>query len=115
MRRNMFAHGLMPTAPYFLLALPDAFYLWENNGGGSGIIEPTQKINPDSFLQPYYEKIGCRSNGSHGKVFELIVASWLNGVVQSKSSQTKNGVGLVSQFRIVRKISRRTRQLETAA
>ena len=26
MRRNMFAHGLMPNAPYFLLALPDAAF-----------------------------------------------------------------------------------------
>lgn len=92
MRRNMFAHGLMPTAPYFLLALQDAFYLWENNGGESGIIEPTQRINPDSFLQPYYEKSGVAPTDLTGKSFELIVASWLNGVVQSRSPhQLKNG------------------------
>lgn len=28
--RNLFAHGSVPDVPYFLLALPDAFYLWKD-------------------------------------------------------------------------------------
>ena len=85
MRRNMFAHGLMPNAPYFLLALPDAFYLWKNNGRAADVIEPTQSVDPDPFLRPYYKKSGLISTDLTGRSFELIVASWLNQVVQAKS------------------------------
>jgi len=28
--RNLYAHGSIPDVPYFLLALPDTFYLWEH-------------------------------------------------------------------------------------
>lgn len=28
--RNLFAHGSVPDVPYYLLALPDAFYLWKD-------------------------------------------------------------------------------------
>lgn len=92
MRRNMFAHGLLPDAPYFLLALPDAFYLWENNGRGAEVIEPSQRVNPDPFLQPYYDESGIAPTDLTGRSFELIVASWLNQVVRAKSPhELENG------------------------
>jgi hypothetical protein len=28
MRRNLLVHAVIPPSPYFLLALPDFFYLW---------------------------------------------------------------------------------------
>ena len=85
MRRNMFAHGLMPNAPFFLLALPDAFYLWENTGRGLEPIEPTQRVDPTPFLQPYYEGSGIAPTDLTGRSFELIVTSWLNQVLRAKS------------------------------
>lgn len=30
--RNLYAHGSIPDVPYFLLALPDTFYLWRDPG-----------------------------------------------------------------------------------
>jgi hypothetical protein len=30
--RNLYVHGSVPDVPYFLLALPDAFYLWRDPG-----------------------------------------------------------------------------------
>lgn len=30
--RNLYAHGSVPDVPYFLLALPDVFYLWRDPG-----------------------------------------------------------------------------------
>lgn len=87
MRRNMFAHGLMPHAPFFLLALPDAFYLWENTARDLEAIEPTQKIDPRPFLQPYYETSGISPNDLTGRSFEFIVTSWLNQVLRTKSQQ----------------------------
>ena len=30
MRRNLSIHSIVPYSPYFLLALPDYFYLWKD-------------------------------------------------------------------------------------
>ncbi|MDM8515012.1 hypothetical protein QUF76_02345 [Desulfobacterales bacterium HSG16] len=78
MRRNILAHGLIPSATLFLLALPDHFYLWKNVGMISGEIPPTYDINPEPFLKPYYDRIGISPEGLSGISFELIVFSWLN-------------------------------------
>lgn len=85
MRRNMFAHGLLPNAPFFLLALPDNFYLWKNTGINLNVVEPTQKVDPHPFLQPYYESFGISPDNLTGRSFEFIVTSWLNQVLRAKS------------------------------
>lgn len=87
MRRNMYAHGLLPDTPFFLLALPDRFYLWKNGGEDAEILEPTQQVDPRPFLQPYYEQTGVGADGLTGKGFELIVSSWLNQVLRARSPQ----------------------------
>ena len=91
MRRNMFAHGLLPNAPFFLLALPDNFYLWENTSRNLEVIEPTQKVDPHPFLQPYYESFGILPDNLTGRSFEFIVTSWLNQVLGAKSPQDLRG------------------------
>lgn len=78
MRRNILAHGLIPSAEFFLLALPDHFYLWKNVGMIPGEIPPTYDINPEPFLKPYYDRIGISPEELSGISFELIVFSWLN-------------------------------------
>jgi hypothetical protein len=87
MRRNMFAHGLSPSAPFCLLALPDKFYLWKNTDRPSNILEPIQEVDPRSFLQPYYEKLGVSPDKLNGKTFEFIVAAWLNQALSARSPQ----------------------------
>lgn len=87
MRRNMFAHGLLPNAPFFLLALPDNFYLWNNAEGNLEIVEPSQKVDPQPFLHPYYESFGISPDNLTGRSFEIIVSSWLNQVLRAKSPQ----------------------------
>jgi len=87
MRRNMFAHGLLPHAPFFLLALPDVFYLWKNTGRTPELIEPSQRIDPNPFLQRYYQISGILPTDLTGRSFELIVTSWLNQVLRAKSPQ----------------------------
>ena len=91
MRRNMFAHGYLPDSPYFLLALPDAFYLWNDSGRGLEPVEPTQRVDPHPFLQPYYDKTGISSDDLTEKSFEFVVTSWLNQVLLAKSSQELTG------------------------
>lgn len=93
MRRNMFAHGLLPSAPFFLLALPDNFYLWKNTDRNLDVIEPTQKVDPRPFLQPYYQNSGISFENLTGRSFEFIVTSWLNQVLRVKSPKDLFGEG----------------------
>lgn len=87
MRRNLFAHGLLPNAPYFLLALPDTFYLWKNTDNTSDPVEPMQKVNPQPFLQPYFGSSEITSNDLTGRSFNLVVTSWLNQVIRAQNTQ----------------------------
>lgn len=87
MRRNMFAHGLMPHPPFFLLALPDIFYLWHNIDSTLESVTPTLKVDPRSFLQPHYETSGSSLHDLTGRSFELIVTSWLNQVISTDNPQ----------------------------
>jgi hypothetical protein len=87
MRRNLFAHGLLPNAPYFLLALPDTFYLWKNTDNSSDVVAPTQKVNPQPFLQPYFGSSDMTSNDLTGRSFNLVVTSWLNQVIRAQNTQ----------------------------
>lgn len=87
MRRNMYAHGLLPRAPFFLLALPDQFYLWENVGMSNEALEPTLQIDPTPFLGPYYERGGVSPKDVTGKSFELIIAAWLNQILSTESRE----------------------------
>ncbi len=81
MRRNILAHGLLSSAPFFLLALPDHFYLWNEAGIKPEVIEPSYDIDPRSFLQPYYEKSGLSPETVSEKSLELIITSWLSEIL----------------------------------
>jgi len=87
LRRNMYAHNFMPNAPFFLLALPDRFYLWKTPTNTGEEIEPTHQIDPTSFLQPYFEKAGVSPGTVTGKSFELIVGSWLNQILRASNPE----------------------------
>jgi hypothetical protein len=81
MRRNMYAHGLLPEAPFFLLALPDKFYLWKNIGLSTDLIEPDYEINPEPFIKPYYPKAYTPNYDISSEGFELIVSAWLHQIL----------------------------------
>jgi hypothetical protein len=82
MRRNIIVHGSLPYVKYFLLALPDHFYLWKDVGATSEEVMPTYDVNPTPFLQPYYEKIGLPPEQLSGTSFEMILTSWLGELQQ---------------------------------
>jgi len=81
LRRNILAHGTFPNAPYFLMVFPDRFYLWKNTGSNHELIEPTYVIDARPILQPYFEQSGVTADQVSGQSLELIVASWLGGVM----------------------------------
>ena len=85
MRRNMYAHGLLPETRFFLLALPDKFYLWKDVGLLIEAIEPSYEISPQSFLEPYYIKANVSASNITGASLELIVSSWLTQIMTIQS------------------------------
>ena len=83
-RRNILAHSSALAVPYFLLALPDRFYLWKSTGSET-IKEgepPTFEVDAFPLLRPYYERLGqATADSLSGGGFELIVASWLTEIL----------------------------------
>ena len=75
LRRNILAHGLLPLTPYFLLALPDRFYLWKDSP--LDLVNATYEIDPTPLLQPYYTELDNQRQTFSGAGFELVVASLL--------------------------------------
>ena len=82
--RNIFANTTPTTIPYFLMTFPDTFYLWVHDGTPSDTDGPTLEINPQPLLQPYFEQSGVTPEQISGASFELIIAAWLNAVMQSR-------------------------------
>ncbi|MCB0180879.1 MAG: hypothetical protein KDI62_21805 [Anaerolineae bacterium] len=83
MRRNILAHGLMPNTPFFLLALPDRFYLWKDAGIVPELVPPNYEIDPRPFLQSYYDGPEISLNSLAGESFELVISSWLSKLLQT--------------------------------
>lgn len=80
-RRNMFAHGTTPNSPYFLLALPDRFYLWKDAGNTPDLVLPSYEIDARPFLQPYFEKAHLSPNEVGYYSFELLISAWMNELI----------------------------------
>lgn len=83
MRRNMLAHNLLPAAPYFILALPDIFYFWNEPHLAFESVNPMLQINPKPFLEPLAYILNTSLNSISGQRFELIISTWLNNVLTS--------------------------------
>ncbi|MCP4701847.1 MAG: hypothetical protein GY862_34050, partial [Gammaproteobacteria bacterium] len=51
-RRNILAHGELPDVTFFMVALPDRFYLWKNAGNQPELVEPSFEIDAEPILRP---------------------------------------------------------------
>lgn len=89
MLRNLLVHGMIADAPYFLLTLPDYFYLWKapyhsaldargHNGDG---VEPDFKIVAAEALAPYLERVPFSPDDISEQGMELLISSWLADLV----------------------------------
>ncbi|MBW4462107.1 MAG: hypothetical protein KME47_17970 [Nodosilinea sp. WJT8-NPBG4] len=86
LRRNILAHGILPNAPYFLMAFPDKFYLWVDAEAHPEQSDPTYTIDAHPILQPYFDKAGVTADQISGQSLELIVASWIGELLHSKQA-----------------------------
>ena len=83
LRRNIFAHGTFPKAPYFLMVFPDKFYLWSNADIYQDQSKLTYTIDASPIFRPYFERAGVAADQISGASLELIVASWLGEIIHS--------------------------------
>lgn len=81
-RRNLLAHGFLPKVPFFLLVLPDKFYIWKDITNNPEEIEPTYEINALPLLRSYYDKSGTTPETITEQSLELLLTSWFNDIVQ---------------------------------
>lgn len=86
LRRNILAHGSFPRSKFFLLALPDRFFLWKDAGVKPSMSEPSYVIDAYPILSPFYEHASVTPDTISGPSFELLIATWLSELVHSKIS-----------------------------
>ncbi len=79
-RRNLYAHSLLPDAPYFLLALPERFYLWDQSKPTDASAAPDYEISAESALADYIDDLPTFFQQLNEHSFEVVIASWLASV-----------------------------------
>lgn len=82
MRRNLMVHGLVGAPQYFLLALPDRFYLWRDNDYRD-LEPPEYEIDPLPLFKPYVGSTDEYLQNLSGEGFELLVVAWLSELLQT--------------------------------
>lgn len=84
--RNIRSHSTF-WAPFFLLATPDRFYLW--NEAPSPESPPSAAIDPSQLLQPYIQATGLPDTELGASGFELIVTTWLRELALQRGDSTE--------------------------
>jgi hypothetical protein len=82
------SHGLTTAPQYFLLALPDRFYLWQ----GSQVLDlvrPEYEVDPLPLFMPYIGATDTYLQNLSGEGFELLVVAWLSELLHTKALPEK--------------------------
>ncbi len=80
MRRNLVAHDFLPKVPFFLLALPDRFYLWKDKYLPQ-LEKPQYGVDASSVLEPYFERASVQPSSITETGFELLIGLWLADLI----------------------------------
>jgi hypothetical protein len=89
MRRNMFAHLALPPSRYFLLALPERFYLWKD-APPLAVTPPDYEIDARQVLEPYLNKLKTPLASLSHSSLEILVRFWLEDLIRSRVDQVGN-------------------------
>ncbi len=82
MRRNLAVHLGIPRSRFFLLALPDHFYLWQAITNPLDYVTPDYDVDPVPLLAGYVEDAPHTLSGMSEYGLTLAVLSWLTRVVR---------------------------------
>lgn len=81
-------HDVVRQLKYFLLAAPDCFYLWDPSTSVLPDAPPTYEVDPSSILGDYLALAGLSRESPRGSVFETIVGTWLQSLVNSDDGRS---------------------------
>lgn len=80
LRRNLLVHGVLPAAKYFLLALPDRFFLWKD---GDDDPEAMPHFTASTqVLKPYLGD--WKPEGLTDESLQLVIKSWLSDLAHGQ-------------------------------
>ncbi|NJP06625.1 MAG: hypothetical protein HC837_13840 [Chloroflexaceae bacterium] len=83
-RQKLLSHAVMPDAPYFLLALPDYFYLWMHASSAGEQAPPDYVIQVTETLASYIDDLSLSLNDVTEYDLEMLIASWLEHLVNGE-------------------------------
>lgn len=89
MRRNLAVHLAIPNSPFFLLALPDHFFLWQNAPSATEAILPGYDVDPVPLLAAYISDAQHTLSSISESGLAMAVSSWLTNLVTSTLHKTK--------------------------
>jgi hypothetical protein len=90
-RRNLLAAKAIPQAPYFLLAMPDAFYLWTPASRNDPDAPPEHRIDAREALAPYVRGFEVSLETINSYSLQLLVSSWLQDLAFAEPVRERNG------------------------
>lgn len=91
MRRNLLVHAVIPLSPYFLLVLPDFFYLWTDAVSVHELAPPAYQIKTAEVLAPYLDPSTQALQDLSEYSLELLVTSWLEDLVGTEIRRERVG------------------------
>jgi hypothetical protein len=94
MRRNLVAGSVVPSSQYFLLALPDVFYLWQTAPGRQPDALPDYSIDPAPLLAPYVDQTQVSIGDISEQGLELLTSAWLQDLMSADMSKERTNPAL---------------------
>lgn len=82
-RRNLFAHGTYPHTQYFLLAMPDKFFLWHGGNNSFAKTKPDYIIDAQYLLKSYLTETNLKLEEISEQSLALIVSIWLSDLIHA--------------------------------
>jgi hypothetical protein len=89
-RRNMLAHGILPSALFFLIATPERMYFWKQDHPGLTEEPPGFTVDATKEFRPYLEKLNQTRQAVGERALELMVFSWLKDIARTGSERVKH-------------------------
>lgn len=88
-RRNMLAHGVLPKAPFFLIATPERMYFWKQDQEDLAEELPGFIVDAAKEFRPYLGNLGRAGQGVGGHALELMVFAWLGEIARSGEERVR--------------------------
>lgn len=84
LRRNLLAHAMIPPSEFFLLAMPEYFYLW-GPSASSEAVPADYKVFSKRVLERFLGDARLDNLSPEG--LELLVNSWLSQIINAPVTQ----------------------------